>query len=104
MRCDRHDRIPLVKLPSGEEVADWDVTDAINLVDLRNALAHVRQHGCLPPTHRSKEDLNQQTDAGVAASDIARLRDDARARLDTVLQGRRLTLPILEGFLLFAPP
>ncbi|KAI5285127.1 ribosylnicotinamide kinase [Ascosphaera aggregata] len=98
------DQIPVATLPSGKEVADWDIVDALNIDELKKALSHVREHGCLPPNHRSKEDLNQKTDAGVNDNTILHLREKVVRRLRDIIGDKRLILPILEGFLLYAPP
>lgn len=97
-------RIPNATLPSGDQVADWDVVEALDIESLKKALAYVQQHGVLPPFYQSKEDLNQQTDAGVDESTILRLRNHVVERLHSIIGERKLTLPLLEGFLLYAAP
>ncbi|KAI5300584.1 ribosylnicotinamide kinase [Ascosphaera pollenicola] len=98
------DQIPVAILPSGEEVADWDVVEALDTESLKKALAHVREHGALPPSYQSKEDLNQKTDAGVDENTIMRLRNHVAQKLHSIIGDRKLILSLLEGFLLYASP
>jgi nicotinamide/nicotinate riboside kinase len=100
---------------SGKLVQDWDTIDALNIPQLASTLSYVRENGQLPPTLRSKEDLNEAGDSGVDTANIQRLRDEVRPRLRRALQTKgkdqsataaraELSIAFLDGFLLYAPP
>jgi nicotinamide/nicotinate riboside kinase len=100
---------------SGKLVQDWDTIDALNVSQLASTLSYVRENGHLPPTLKSKEDLNDAGDSGVDTADIQLLRDKVGPRLGRALQTKGedqsdtaakagLSIAFLDGFLLYAPP
>ncbi|KAI5299160.1 ribosylnicotinamide kinase [Ascosphaera atra] len=97
------DQIPVAKLPSGKEVADWDTIEAIDVPKMKDALSHVCQHGRLPGSYHSKEDKNKQTDSGVTSEEIDSLRSNVISRLQKAIGDKNLTMPIIEGFILYGP-
>ncbi|PGH27253.1 hypothetical protein AJ80_00963 [Polytolypa hystricis UAMH7299] len=114
------DKIPVTRTAAGKLVEDWDTIEAIDVGQLTSTLKYVRSNGCLPPRLKSKEDLNEATDSGVDDAAIERARREVTQRLKraglrleektTEEDGGRerqtpiLSLALLEGFLLYAPP
>ncbi|KAI1937582.1 ribosylnicotinamide kinase [Ophidiomyces ophidiicola] len=108
------DLIPVVTMPSGKAVQDWDTIGALDIGLLEAALVYVRDHGKLPAGLKSKEDLNDAADSGVHKRIVQSLRSEATQRLQKVFedaattvdmqQTRHLALALVEGFLLYAPP
>ncbi|KAL4887052.1 hypothetical protein BJY04DRAFT_227266 [Aspergillus karnatakaensis] len=104
------DKIPIITLPNGTPIQDWDCLGALDISFLTSALTYVHKNGHLPPRLRSKEDLNDVSgDSGVDDSLIRDLRALVSKRLGKGNgaegnEGERRTLALLEGFLLFAPP
>ncbi|PGG99145.1 nicotinamide riboside kinase [Blastomyces parvus] len=104
------DQIPVTTTSSGKRVQDWDAIDALDIRQLVSALSYVRSHGILPPRLKSKEDLNEVTDSGVAEDTIRRFQADVARRMEAILSTKSgnnslpLSLAFLEGFLLYAPP
>ncbi|KAL4872966.1 hypothetical protein BDV12DRAFT_161068 [Aspergillus spectabilis] len=101
------DKIPITTTKSNEPIQDWDCLEALDITFLTSALTYVQAHGHLPPRLRSKEDLNDVSgDSGVDESLVQELRGYVSSRLSQFdfHAGRRWTLALLEGFLLYAPP
>ncbi|KAH8697670.1 P-loop containing nucleoside triphosphate hydrolase protein [Talaromyces proteolyticus] len=110
------DKIPVTTTAKGELVQDWDTIGAIDVNFLASALAYVREHGTLPPRLQSKEDQNEATDPGVTQAKIESISQSVQARLSNSQEYSKtagsgtgeelppLTVAILEGFLLYAPP
>lgn len=101
-------RIPYTTLPNGKTLQDWDTIDALDIQRLSTALAHLREHGALPPYLTSIQDLNQETECGVAEGVVEDLRAVVAGRLAKAQghgggDGKR-TLAFLEGILLYSPP
>ncbi|RDW81110.1 ribosylnicotinamide kinase [Aspergillus mulundensis] len=104
------DRIPYTTTKSGERIQDWDCLGALDINFLTAALRYVHEHGHLPPRLRSKEDLNDVSPgSGVEDTLVDELRKTVSARMHKILSSsttgeEKLTLALLEGFLLYAPP
>ena len=101
-------RIPYTTLPNGKTLQDWDTVDALDIQRLAKALSHVREHGSLPPYLTSIQDLNQQTESGVADAVVEELRTIVAGRLARAQGhgsgGGKRTLAFLEGIMLYSPP
>lgn len=101
-------RIPYTTTPSGTPIQDWDCLEALDINFLNSALRYVHEHGHLPPRLRSKEDLNDVSPgSGVAEALVEELRAYVSERAAEILSSSSshpVTLAILEGFLLYAPP
>lgn len=101
-------RIPYTTLPSGKTLQDWDTIDALDIQRLSTALSHLREHGSLPPYLTSIQDLNQETESGVAEGVVEELRAVVAGRLAQAQGhgsgGGKRTLAFLEGILLYSPP
>ncbi|KAL4932745.1 ribosylnicotinamide kinase [Aspergillus undulatus] len=102
------DKIPSTTLPTGKTIQDWDCLGALDIPFLSSALTYVHEKGHLPPRLRSKEDLNDVSPGiGVDESLVEGLRGVVEARIRRLYSGGKgegVTLALLEGFLLYAPP
>ncbi|KAL4909043.1 hypothetical protein BDW74DRAFT_145859 [Aspergillus multicolor] len=104
------DKIPYTTTKSGERLQDWDCLGALDINFLTASLRYVHEHGHLPPRLRSKEDLNDVSPgSGVEDTLVDELRKTVSTRIQNVLASstkgeEKLTLALLEGFLLYAPP
>ncbi|KAL4778928.1 hypothetical protein BJX76DRAFT_362245, partial [Aspergillus varians] len=106
--AEKYLRIPYTTTASGTPIQDWDCLEALDINFLTSALRYVHEHGHLPPRLRSKEDLNDvSAGSGVEDALVDELRGYVSERvlsLDSPVGGGAVTLALLEGFLLFAPP
>ncbi|KAL4919995.1 P-loop containing nucleoside triphosphate hydrolase protein [Aspergillus aurantiobrunneus] len=104
------DKIPYTTTASGTPIQDWDCLEALDIKFLTSALRYVHEHGRLPPRLHSKEDLNDVSPgSGVEEALVQELRGYVSERVGRVLpttsrEGGGVTLALLEGFLLYAPP
>ncbi|KAL4983102.1 hypothetical protein BDW68DRAFT_181903 [Aspergillus falconensis] len=111
------DKIPYTTTKSGARVQDWDCLGALDIDFLTSALRYVHEHGRLPPRLRSKEDLNEVSPgSGVDDVLVDELRRYVAGRTQKILSSSsstakeqvdgkgKVTIALLEGFLLYAPP
>ncbi|KAL5001933.1 hypothetical protein BDV10DRAFT_140345 [Aspergillus recurvatus] len=111
------DKIPYTTTKSGARIQDWDCLGALDIGFLTSALRYVHEHGRLPPRLRSKEDLNEVSPgSGVDDVLVDELRGYVAKRTQKILSSPSLTaklqvdgkgkvtIALLEGFLLYAPP
>ncbi|KAL4752827.1 hypothetical protein BDW72DRAFT_211180 [Aspergillus terricola var. indicus] len=112
------DKIPYTTTKSGAKIQDWDCLGALDIRFLTSALRYVHEHGHLPPRLRSKEDLNETSPgSGVDDALVDELRGYVSSRIQKILlspprmttrervdEQEKVTIALLEGFLLYAPP
>lgn len=96
-----------VRIPKNKDgVLDWDGPDAVDISMMAETLKHIREHGFVPPSFQSKEDLNTVPPSSIPESVV----EDFKAQIGEwcrpgqpgeVLRDSRLCL--LDGFLMYPP-
>jgi nicotinamide/nicotinate riboside kinase len=96
----------LIPIDPASGLADWDCLESIDVEALVSALCFIKTHGRPPDELVSKEDQNEVGDSGVDDHTIEEVGREFRARLSTLLSGSEdsITVAIIDGFLLYAPP
>ncbi|KAF2199600.1 P-loop containing nucleoside triphosphate hydrolase protein [Delitschia confertaspora ATCC 74209] len=92
--------LPDSQIPLKNGVQDWDCVEALNLKDLRDALAYIKAHGKAPPDLVSKEDQNAVGEHGVPDDVI----QHCKQRVKELVKQMEWDTPlaIVDGFLLFS--
>ncbi|KAF2447135.1 P-loop containing nucleoside triphosphate hydrolase protein [Karstenula rhodostoma CBS 690.94] len=88
------------EIPVKNGIQDWDCIDSLNLPQLQQTLAYIKEHAKSPPEFVSKEDQNSVGEHGVRPEIV----DKAKERIEKVVHEvswkRRICL--VDGFLLFS--
>lgn len=87
------------KIPVKDDIQDWDCLEALDLVQLREALQYIVNHGALPPSLKSKEDQNAVGESDVDQDAVSRWQRKAK---DITSVHPRLRIAIVDGFLLYS--
>jgi nicotinamide/nicotinate riboside kinase len=90
------------EIPVRNGIQDWDCLESLNLVQLQQALEHIKQHGTSPDWLESKEDQNSVGEHGVAEGDLQRLREKVAVWFDGNQEWDGKRICIVDGFLLFS--
>jgi len=90
------------EIPVKNGIQDWDCLESLNLVELKRALEHIKEHGESPEWLVSKEDQNSVGDHGVPEAEIKRLRDEIKSWWEVGTDWEDKRICIVDGFLLFS--
>ncbi|KAF1991682.1 P-loop containing nucleoside triphosphate hydrolase protein [Aulographum hederae CBS 113979] len=100
--------LPDAQIPIHNGLEDWDCVESLDLADLERTLTHVKEHGALPPGHKSKEDRNSVGEVGVSDAVKAEIAKDAGELFKRINNSRKeggdVTVALIDGFLLLLSP
>jgi nicotinamide/nicotinate riboside kinase len=88
------------EIPVKNGIQDWDCIESLNLPQLQQTLAYIKEHGKSPPDFVSKEDQNSVGEHGVSAAAVEKV----KARLGKAIKetGWKTRICAVDGFLLFS--
>ncbi|EJT79231.1 hypothetical protein GGTG_04317 [Gaeumannomyces tritici R3-111a-1] len=101
---------PESEQPKKGDLLDWDSIESLNVPQMERSLTYIRQAGKFPPDLDSKEDQNSVGACPVPDSKIAELKQKVADWTrpgqpgHDVLVPEKLSLCLLDGFLLYYPP
>lgn len=88
------------EIPVKNGIQDWDCVESLNLPQLEQTLAYIKEHGKSPPDFVSKEDQNSVGEHGVSPTTIEEAKERIRKAVDQAGWKRRIC--VVDGFLLFS--
>lgn len=88
------------EIPVKGGIQDWDCIESLNLPQLQQTLAYIKEHGRSPPDFVSKEDQNSVGQHGVSPE----IAEKARQRIEKAVRevGWKRRICVVDGFLLFS--
>ncbi|OAG07071.1 P-loop containing nucleoside triphosphate hydrolase protein [Paraphaeosphaeria sporulosa] len=88
------------EIPVKNGIQDWDCIDSLNLPQLQQTLAYIKEHGRSPPDFVSKEDQNSVGEHGVGPDAV----ENAKVRIEKVVKevSWKRRICVVDGFLLFS--
>ncbi|KAL5407172.1 hypothetical protein PMIN06_008493 [Paraphaeosphaeria minitans] len=87
-------------IPVKNGIQDWDCLESLNLPQLQQTLAYIKEHGKPPPHFVSKEDQNSVGEHGVSLEAVEKAKARIRKAVNEAEWNRRIC--VVDGFLLFS--